>query len=112
MKRRSFVKQSVSAAVLTPLAFSGLINAAGATEGGTENTEGTVTTVPETTPGNAPCERGQSTKYKYKVGITSYCYQEYVNAADGRVCFWDDHVCSSDDNTCSGLTIKAKPDCI
>ena len=44
MKRRSFVKQSVSAAVLTPLAFSGLINAAGATEGGTDNT-----TVPETT---------------------------------------------------------------
>lgn len=44
MRRRSFVKQSVSAAILTPLAFSGLINAAGATEGGTENT-----TVPETT---------------------------------------------------------------
>ena len=43
MKRRSFVKQSVSAAVLTPLAFSGLINAAGATEGGTD-TGGTETT--------------------------------------------------------------------
>ena len=53
MKRRTFVKKSVAASILTPLALTGLINAAGATEtggGGTTETGGTeYTTVPETT---------------------------------------------------------------
>ncbi len=52
MKRRTFVKKSVAASILTPLALTGLINAAGATEtggGGTTGTGGTeYTTVPET----------------------------------------------------------------
>lgn len=48
MKRRTFVKRSVAATLLTPLAFSGLINAAGAVEGGGTgttwfSTEGTTT---------------------------------------------------------------------
>jgi hypothetical protein len=58
MKRRTFVKKSVAASILTPLALTGLINASGATEtgnatatGGTTETGGTTqtyTTVPET----------------------------------------------------------------
>jgi hypothetical protein len=46
MQRRTFVKHSVAAAVLTPLALTGLINAAGATETG-ETTETTWFTTTE-----------------------------------------------------------------
>jgi hypothetical protein len=43
MKRRTFVKKSVAASILTPLALTGLINAAGA-EGGETNVLWTGTT--------------------------------------------------------------------
>jgi hypothetical protein len=51
MERRSFMKKSVSVGILTPLAFSGLINSAGAVEGGTDTTWYTTdsTTSTETT---------------------------------------------------------------
>lgn len=48
MQRRIFVKKSVAAAFMTPLALTGLINAAGATETG-ETTETTWFTTEGTT---------------------------------------------------------------
>jgi hypothetical protein len=103
MKRRTFVKKSVAASILTPLALTGLINATGATEtggggttgtGGTENTDDT--TEPLTTlwfstldstdeitnlPPDPPCRNSNYSKEMccFDVGIagipTTYYYK-------------------------------------
>ena len=89
MKRRSFVKQSVSAAVLTPLAFSGLINAAGATGEGTENTTETTwfpeTTTAESTPTHHTCGNFRwGTRYLDDTDPNNlFCWEEVECVDDG-----------------------------